>query len=142
MTIILDEYLVINGVPLATPNCKCVDVLPLTGWVARHTTRRLPGAPGTRNTSPIRDEIVETLEVKLRGDIDEDGAPIADPRSGLRLLIASLRASITGTQDAELHLVGSTTGAEVTVNRFDPVTTGPMTATLMLQVVVPAGEFV
>lgn len=141
MTIVLDEYLSINGVDFATHNCRGVDVLPFTKYVARGENLLVPLVAGRLETAVVRDEFAETFEARLRGDVDADGVPIADARSGLRALIASLRSSVTGSQTATLHLVGSTTSADVQVTRFDPVTTGPTTARLLMQIVVPAGEF-
>lgn len=149
MTDILPEWLVINSVSLGTHNCKAEDIVPLLGGSADGANRRLPRSSGRRPYRHWPDELAETIRVKLRGDVDEDNVPIADPHEGLAVLIASLRASIytspattAGTHPAELHLAGPTVlTADVQVPRFTPVRTGPNTALLVLQVVVPDGAF-
>jgi hypothetical protein len=139
--IVLSEYLTIGSVPLATPNCKIRDVLPLVKHVMRGENTKLPGVEGVA-VNPVRtDSLAETLEVLLRGDIDDDGVATADAREGLGSLVRSLRQSITGSQTATLHMGGWEGQATVQVRRFDPVSTGPFTATLLLQVEVPSGGF-
>lgn len=141
MTIILSEYLQIGTVHLGRPNCKTEDVAQLQSWRARYESALIPGMVGRLETEAIQDEIVDTVLVKLRGDVDEDGVPIADPIAGMKALIASLRSSVTGSRAATLHLGADTSTAQIVVDRFDPVRTGPLTATLLLRVTVPAGGF-
>lgn len=149
-TIILPQWLVINSVPLATPNCLAEDIVPLLGGSADGENRRLPGTNGRRPYRHRQDELVADLTVFLRGDVDDDGAPTANPRATLMALISSLRSSLytapattAGTHAAELHLAGPVVlTAAVQVPRFSPVSDrNPARATLALQVVVPAGAF-
>lgn len=148
MTTILPEWLVINSVNLGTHNCKAEDILHLLGGSADGENRRLPRATGRRPYRHWQDEIVETVRIKVRGDVDADGVPIVgSPRAGLATLIQSLRSSLyippattAGTHTAEMHLAnGSTLTAQVQVPKFSPVSTGPLSALVVIQVVVPAG---
>lgn len=150
MAIILPEWLVINSVALATYNCKAEDIIPLLGGSADGGNQRIARRAGRRPYRHYADELVETVTIKCRGDVDANGVPLGgDPRSGLATLIASLRASIftapattAGTHPAELHLAnGSVLTADVQVPKFTPVSTGPATATVVIQVVVPDGAF-
>lgn len=141
MTIILSEYLTIGTVPLGTPNCKVRDVLPLVKHAVRGENTKVPGVEGVV-VNPVRtDSFTETVEVLLRGDVDDDGVPLPDARDGLGSLVRSLRQSITGANTATLHMGTWEGTALVQVRRFDPVSTGPFTATLLLQVEVPSGGF-
>lgn len=139
MTIILTEYLTVNSVAFATPNVLNVDVVPLLRTSQRGDNVLIPGLAGRLPVTLKADEITETVEVLLRGDVDADGASIANPRSGLRSLIHSLRGSVVGTWAATLTFPAASYTATVQVTRFDPVTSSPTSATLLLQVVVPAG---
>lgn len=151
MTIVLPQWLVINSVPLATPNCLATDIVPLLGGTATGANRPLPRVNGARPYRHWTGELVEDITLLLRGDIDEDGVATANPRASLMALIASLRASIytppattAGTHAAELHLEGPVVlTANVQVPRFTPVSDSvdPARATVVIQVVVPAGAF-
>ena len=151
MTIILPQWLVINSVPLATPNCLAEDIVPLLGGSAEGENRRIPSASGRRPYRHEPDELVADLTVFLRGDVDSDGVATANHRATLMALIRSLRSSlytppatIAGTHAAELRLAGSVVlTAAVQVPRFTPVSdrNDPARATLALQVVVTAGAF-
>lgn len=148
MSIILPEWLVINSVNLGVHNRKAEDIVALLGAEANGENRRIPSVAGRRAYQWHTDELVESVRVKIRGDIDEDGVPLVpSARAGLATMLASLKASIyTGssavTRPAEIHLAnGSVLTAPVQVLKFSPVSTGPVSAVVLLQVVVPSGSF-
>ena len=148
MSIVLPEWLVINSINLGVHNRKAEDILPLLGVEADGENRRIPSMAGQRGYLWETDQLVESIRVKIRGDIDEDGVPLApSARAGLATLIASLKASIyTGStavsHPAEIHLADSSVlTADVQVPKFSPVSTGPLTAVVLLQVVVLDGAF-
>lgn len=151
MTIVLPQWLVINSVPLATPNCLAEDIVPLLGGTAAGENQRIARRAGQRPYRHYPDELVADITVFLRGDVDDAGAATANPRASLMALISSLRASLytapsttAGTHAAELHLEGPVVlTADVQVPRFSPVShpRDPHRATLVIQVVVPDGAF-
>lgn len=142
MTIILTEYMVINSVPFATPNLRGVDILPFKKRVLRGDNTLIPGQPGRLPNTLYVDSFAETFEARLRGDVDDDGAPTTDPREEIETLIESLRTTVVGSVTAQLVFPHVTYEQTVQVREFDPVTTGPLTASLLLLIEVPAGSWV
>lgn len=82
--ILLDQYLIINAVPLATPafflanHDALKEEAPLLG-----EDTQVPGAAGRLPNPRWRDERTLTFPLWVRGRQDLEGAVITDPRQGL-----------------------------------------------------------
>jgi hypothetical protein len=114
-----DEYLEIDGYPLATPAVRVTNLSVL--WEpgdVRGEDRLIPGAAGVV-AYPRRPTVTrKVLELLVFGDRDDEGVPHADTRQGLydnvkklnQMVTGPVSASGDGTRDIVLHLPdGATT---------------------------------
>lgn len=148
MTITSDEYLEIDGVPLATFAWKVVDLSPLwEGPDVRGGDRLIPGAAGVR-AYPRRATVSQrSLPMLVFGAVDQDGAPYPDPREGLETNFEYLRTNVAdptnlgaGTRVAVLHLPsGATRTADVHVEALRPGPLGPSSMRAVLTLSIPGG---
>lgn len=105
-------YLELNSVPLACPAWEVtnLEVLLADDQAVRGSDRILPGAAGRRALPRVLDATVYTLGLEIWGQVDVDGAAIADPGAGLIAHLDYLKANLglaagsaDGTVPAELH---------------------------------------
>lgn len=150
-TVIRDEYLEINSIPLATPAWEILDLSELlNGPDIRGADRRLPGVAGVIPNKRRVDVSVRSLPMLIYGDYDQEGDEYDNPHAGLVANLAYLRDNLllpTGTGDgtlpATLHLLEVTMTADVHV--LSPLATGMLTGYEMratLDISIPGGYFV
>lgn len=149
--IVEDTWLEINSIPLATPAWLITDLSPLLDSASvRGQDRLLPGAAGVRPLLRRRTVTRLTFPVVIFGDVDQDGATIADPRMGMvtnkEYLETNLGIGLTvddGTVPAIWHRRNATTKtADVHVLGFHGSRTlGEFTLRTTLDISIPAGRF-
>lgn len=147
-TLTSDEYVEIDGVPLATPAWTLGNLFVVwAGPATRGEDRVIPGAAG-RLPKPRRvDSRPVSLELVIVGDFDWDGTPVTDFREGLWLNVQHLRENVTdptgvgdGTRTMILHAPdGSTPSGQIHVETFELGGLGPNGLTATIDITIKAG---
>lgn len=145
----LPEWLDIEDEPLATPAIQPYDLLPLRAMMFRGANLPMGDADGTRPYKPVLDELDVTIRWYLKGFHDPDGVPFADYRNGVdenlefyRALFNDDQDPTTGEKTYTLHLATKTLTAPIQCWSWDPVRTGPATATILTRLVIADGRLV
>lgn len=127
---------------------KARDLLQLMGRSNRGSNRVMPGAEGQRATRGVLDQIDEPVTWYVNGRRDWAGTINADIGSGLIANLNYYRSAFfdqhsptTGMVAGTLTLPNGTVTANIQVWDWDQVWTGPMSATVVTRIVVPAGEW-
>lgn len=123
------------------------DLSGLRSFMTRGSNRTFPGANGTRPLAPVLDELDTTLRFFVSGRFAPDGTPHADRQTGVeqnlehyRTLFTTGADPDTGEHDIALDYAGTTYVGTAQVRDYAAVRTGDTTATILLRLVVPAGE--
>jgi len=150
-TITADEYLIVNGVPLATPAYRIDSLAPLhQGRDLRGEDRLIPGAVGVRARRRRATVTVLTFGLHVYGIFDKDGVAYADARQGLDDNTAYLNANLgagSATGDGTVPVIWHQPNAtELSVNAHvlgphDPEKMSPTWLHFMLDLSVPSGWF-
>lgn len=143
-----DSYLTIGTVVCNQDAFRAKDLLPLMGETSRGSNRILPRAVGQRGLRRTRDQIDEAITWYVDGRRDPGGTVYASPASGLIQNLNYYRNAFfdqanasTGLVGGTLTLANGTVTANIQVWDWDQVWTGPMSATVVTRIVVPAGEW-
>lgn len=126
---ILDVYLEIAEVPLATPGWQCLNPMEMRqGLATRGKDRLIPGAAGVLPGKRRPTSTQRLLELVVNGELDWEGEPYTDGHEGLDANLMHLREFVTdplgngrdgGPLEAVLHLPdGSTSVGQVHVESF------------------------
>lgn len=149
MTVTSTVYLEVNSTPLHTYAWEHVDIGPLLVDAVRGSDEVMPGANGVRAFPRRRDAIEVSIRMEIIGDYDEDGAPIADPWSGVISNFLALKSALgiglttgDGTVPATLHTPSTTYSADVHVLGFPSASyTGGSILNTVLDLSIPSGAF-
>lgn len=144
--IILPEWLEIDGEPTATPAIQPEDLDPLLGEEDRDDNDVVPYVHG-RNAFPgWLEQVDEIITWYVNGLRDPNGVAHADPWDGLDENLEYYRALFRDNVDAagrkpiELHKGTRILEGLMQCRRWRPVRTGPVTATVVTRLVIPAGR--
>lgn len=152
MTVTRDEYLEINGVPLATFGWEATDISTVYGAPSiRGSDRLIPHKPGEDPLSRVQGVLRGPIALDVYGESDEDGTPYGDPRMGLIANMDYINANVIapnpagdGTVPVVWHLPdGSTRTANGIVESPSPPE--PLDAysmQIIFDLVIPSGVFV
>lgn len=150
-TILGDEYLQIDAVPLSTPAWVLTN-----HWVLwepaplRGDDVKIPGADGVLAQRRRVDTDKKSLELAIVGDVDWAGVKQWDVRYGLwrnidhlRTNLAAVPGTTASTRSATLHLPppATTLTATVHVEQLRFAGNGPGLAIAQLTLSLPAGAF-
>lgn len=148
-----DEWLDIDGTPLATPAWEVIagGLLPLLqGPDVRGSDRLLPGVPGVIAYKRRATVTKRVIPLVIFADTDVEGEPYADSMEGLVANIDYLRANVSdptgvgdGTRTATLHLKdGSTRSGPVHVEALELGGDDDQGVRAVLQLSLPEGALV
>jgi len=141
------EYLVLDGLPLATPAWYTTEMSDLIGTAeVRGSDILVPFADGVR-PQPRRPTVSQaTVSLAVVGDTNPDGSAHASVRDGLRANCKALAwlasrngVDAAGTRLAELHLDGETRVGRVHILRLRFARESAGYATGQLELSIPAG---
>ena len=146
MSIIFDEYLDIDGIPLATHAYWIESLAPLFTMQKRGVTEAMPYVAGGVSYRRRRTFVTVNLTVNVVGSVDADGNTIVNYRDGLydhlRFLEDQILDDVDSTRTATWHLPdGTTRSAEVNVEAFTVVGNTPESAVCTLELSIPSGTF-
>lgn len=137
-----DEYLEVDGYPLATPAVRLLDLSGLWLVQRRGTNVLIPGVAGVVGTPGRRNVIRAALPGAVFGELDAEGVAHPGVREGLEAnlgelisMVAEPVASGDGTRTARWYRAdGSTHTAPMQVLTFEPRSMGPTTYRFTLTV--------
>lgn|GEM_PF-4513023 len=142
-----DSYLTIGTVVCNQDAFRPADLVPLLGRTTRGSNRIFPTASGRRGLAPRRDQIDVSLSWYVDGRTNQAGNPQA-AAAGLLNNLNYYRAAFQDQADATtgltvgtLTLANGNVTASIQVWDWSPVWTGPMSATVVTRIVVPAGAW-
>lgn len=88
------EYLTIGTYIIGTQACFCTNLKVLHSTAQRGSDRLVPGSAGIVGNPRRLAPSIQTLELRIFGDVDADGAPTADAMIGLDANIEALKAAV------------------------------------------------
>ena len=104
MTIILDEYLTVGALDLATPAYFTTSLAPLYTVQRVGSNRWIPNA-GSRAYKKKSGEVSVGLTLRVRGQFNTDGTATADAKVGLDTHLRALEAEFFDDTDTTLAAV-------------------------------------
>ncbi len=140
MTIILDEYLTIGLIDLATPNCFTRSLTPLYTVRRVGSNRWIPNV-GARAYRKKSGEVSVSIDVLIRGQFQEDGSASADPFVGFDTTLRAMEAEFLDDADVTLaavwHRPVANREADVQIDGFELTDRTGFEGVCTLDVVVP-----
>lgn len=149
-TITRDEYLQVNGVPLATTAWEATDLSDLRDVAVRGNDRLVPYKDGVQPLSRVRDALHCLIPIVVVGEKDYDDNDYADPTIGIDTNLDYLRENLfltsltgDGTVPVVWHM---RSGAERTTDGmvlppFNPEADDDRTYSIIMDLLIPSGTF-
>jgi hypothetical protein len=138
-----DEHLTIDGFLIGSHNVWAESLAPLFQRIRRGVTEPVPYVAGGIPFRKRRTFHSSTLVINVIGELDADGATVADPREGLHEALAGFESSlledVDGTRTAVWTRPDGDRTAEVDIMSWTIVGNTPVTAVGQLELSVAAG---
>lgn len=140
-----DEHLTIDGYLIGSHNVWAESLAPLFQRIRRGVTEPVPYVAGGIAFRKRRTFHSSTLVIQVIGDVDDDGATVADPREGLHDALAGFEAAlledVDGTRTAIWTRPDGNRTAQVDVMSWTIVGNTPISAVGQLELSVASGRW-